>query len=181
MMRPPGMRTGGRIGYKSGGAVKDKMCRADGGSVKKKVGDDPVAKHLSGKAVEKGIGAIGHGVGAGTFGGIAAIDPDPISKTLAGGLAIGHGALAKIRNDERREFSGAAQKFRDTGLPGRPSLNPEENSGMVKRASGGSVLKKIKASQNKKPNFMAGGRVKLDASPGSGIGRLEVGKATKKK
>lgn len=200
---------------------------------------DPVADHLAAKGTgELGASATQAAIAAGILG-----SPGP--KLGGVGKTLGYGNLGLAGMNLRSGIGsrGAAQAFRDTGLPGRPSGNPDKNSGMadggsieadaarsrlgyapqgpmgdmlnaqrdssfmttgtavpglgrlfsgdnspppqgetgmpVKRASGGSVINKLKDKQNKKPKFMAGGKVKLDAGAATGPGRLEISKATK--
>lgn len=64
-----------------------------------------------------------------------------------------------------------------------PVAKPGKETRPMLRASGGAVnpLSKLKSADTKAAmkKYMAGGRVKLDASPATGIGRLEVAKGTK--
>lgn len=124
--------------------------RADGGAVKKKAtgrealgrglgmankmvkglkandmygpqpGDDPVPEYLEDKASSARFRRNMNAIGTGVMGTAALLDPEPFTKTVAGGIALANAGLGAAEHGISKEFQGAADKFRKTGLPGKP-------------------------------------------------------------
>lgn len=138
------MKHGGRVGFKKGGAVK----RADGGGVDQKSDQDRargldatgafrgaasvknaldgpsgggVSSHYKGKARWDKATGVANGAAAGLFGGIAAVDPEPVTKGLAGSLAVGNAGLAYKKFKDAGKNDAAADMWSKTGLPDRPN------------------------------------------------------------
>ena len=125
---PPMMR-------KAGGRVN----KAEGGEVD----DDPVPSYLRDRMRDKKDSARMHEVLAGSAGVGAAMDPTMVGKALLGTVAGLGAASGWAERKSAKDLKRGAKAFEKTGLPGRPSRDPDENSGA--RKSGGRVNDDAKA------------------------------------